>query len=128
MLCSFGAWMAMISFASTPSSGAVSPTSAVATYDTMQFLVANQTPAGLGQLDKGPRCNAQFPCDSYTLTVTVPTGYVGQHCNAFVRVTAGWTDTGTGQSDYDLYIFKGNPNPKPSFLCKKRACVTIRYC
>jgi hypothetical protein len=36
----------------------------------------NQSPLGLGQSDRGPHCDATlFPCDTYTLTVTMPAGY-----------------------------------------------------
>ena len=68
----------------------------------------NQSPVGAGQLDTGPRCNSTFPCDNYTLTVSLPSGYTAAHPNAAVKVSAGWTDTtGTGEADYDLYIYKG---------------------
>ena len=68
----------------------------------------NPSPLGLGQLDTGPRCDGTtFPCDSFDLTVTLPAGYTGTNCNAAVKVTLSWVDTGTGQSDYDLYIYEG---------------------
>src|SRR5689334_12070420 len=91
MLCSFGAWIAVLSFASTPSSGTLTTVSGPVRYTAGPFLQPNQSPLGLGQLDTGPRCNSTtFPCDSFDLTVTLPT-----------------VDTGTGQSDYDLYIYEG---------------------
>ena len=31
-----------------------------------------------------------------------------QHPNNVVRISAGWTDTGSGQADYDLYVYQGN--------------------
>ena len=98
----------MFSFASTPSLGTLSPATPVLNYTAGPFNVANQTPAGAGQLDNGPRCNANtFPCDSFALTVSLPTGYAAAHPNAGIKVTMFWTDTGAGQSDYDLYIFNG---------------------
>jgi hypothetical protein len=111
MLCSVGAWMAMLSFASTPSSGTLSLATPVLTYTAGPFFQANQSPVGLGQLDTGPRCDTgAFPCDSYGLTVSLPAGYSAAHPNAAVKVTMSWTDTGAGQSDYDLYIYNGaNP-------------------
>src|SRR2546421_75338 len=51
--------------------------------------------------------NGAFPCDSYLLTVSLPAGYIAAHPNSGVKVTMSWTDTGTRQSDYDLYIFNG---------------------
>jgi hypothetical protein len=39
--------------------------------------------------------------------VSLPAGYVAAHPNSAVKVSAGWTDTGSGKSDYDLYIYNG---------------------
>jgi hypothetical protein len=119
LFCSVGAWLGMFSFASTPSSGTLSPTTPPLTYDAGPFNAPNTSPVGAGQLDQGPRCSAQFPCDNFELTVSLPSGYVAAHPNAAVRVTLSWTDTGSGQSDYDLYIYNGvvgdiNPTP-PAF-------------
>jgi hypothetical protein len=100
VLCSFGAWIAMLSFASTPSSGTLTTASGAVTYAAGPFLQANPSPLGLGQVDQGPRCNGTtFPCDSFDLTVSLPAGYTGTHCNAAVKVTLSWVDAGTGQSD-----------------------------
>ncbi|MGB8066730.1 MAG: hypothetical protein WCF38_03385, partial [Pseudolabrys sp.] len=108
VLCAFGAWMAMLSFASTPSSGTLTTASGPVTYTAGPFMQPNPSPLGLGQLDTGPRCDSTtFPCDSFDLTVTLPAGYTGTHCNAAVKVTLSWVDAGTGQSDYDLYIYEG---------------------
>jgi hypothetical protein len=107
-LCSIAASMGWLSLASTPSSGTLSPSNPVLTYDAGPFNVPNQSPLGLGQLDVGPRCdNMTFPCDSYALTVTLPTGYAAGHPNAGIKVTVFWTDTGSGRSRYNLYIFNG---------------------
>src|SRR6059058_5937122 len=97
----------IVSFASTPSSGTVSVANPVLTYDAGPFFQPNQSPLGLGQLDSGPRCNSQFPCDNFALTVNVPSDYATTNPNASLKVTLYWTDTGSGQSDYDLYIYKG---------------------
>src|SRR4051812_24427929 len=102
------ALLAVLSFASTPSSGTLTDANATLTYTAGPFPVANQSPLGAGQLDTGPRCSTEFPCDSYKLTVSLPSGYRASHPNASVRVALSWTDTGTGQSDYDLYVYKGN--------------------
>ena len=109
LLCAAGAWLAMISFASTPSTGTLTETSAPIAYTAGPFNQPNQSPVGAGQLDTGPRCTPTntFPCDSFDLTLHVTSGYATTHPNAAVKVTMSWVDTGTGQSDYDLYIFKG---------------------
>ncbi|MEY2557454.1 MAG: hypothetical protein QOE34_879, partial [Verrucomicrobiota bacterium] len=105
-LCAAGVLLAMFSFGSTPSLGTVSPANPVLTYDAGPFFQANQSPVGLGQLDTGPRCdNAAFPCDTFILTVSLPAGYAAAHPFSGVKVSASWTDTGAGKSDYDLYIF-----------------------
>src|SRR6202045_2889026 len=109
-LCSASVWLGLLSFASTPSAGTLSDVNPVLTYDAGPFNVANQSPLGLGQLDPGPRCDAADPCDSYTLTVTLPAGYAAAHPNGAVKATMYWTDTGSGQSNYDLYIYNGT-NP-----------------
>jgi hypothetical protein len=41
------------------------------------------------------------------LTVTLPAGYAAAHPNAAVKATLSWTDSGSGQSDYDFYIYRG---------------------
>lgn len=93
--------------AATPTSGTLSEAAPVLTYNAGPFNVTNQSPLGAGQLDQGPRCNAQFPCDNFALTVSLPAGYASAHPNASVKVTMYWTDTSSGQSDYDLYIYRG---------------------
>ncbi|MEP6742351.1 MAG: hypothetical protein ABJB61_07615 [bacterium] len=93
--------------AATPSNGTISVAAPVLSYDAGPFTMPNQSPLGLGQLE-GPRCNDNtFPCDNYTLTVTLPAGYIALHPNASVKVTMYWTDIGAQQSDYDLYMYRG---------------------
>lgn len=107
LLSSAGLLVSISSSAATPTSGTLSVTNPVLTYDAGPFIVPNQSPLGAGQLDQGPRCSTQFPCDNFALTVSLPAGYVSEHPNASVKVTLYWTDTASGQSDYDLYIFRG---------------------
>ena len=111
-LFSASAWLAMVSFASTPSSGTISPTSGNITYDAGPFPGQNQSPLGAGQLDVGPRCDGTpaFPCDNFDLTISVPAGYLTTNPNAGVKVTLYWDNTSPaaeGASDYDLYIYRG---------------------
>jgi hypothetical protein len=94
----------------TPSNGTLTDVSGPISYSAGPFFQSNQSPLGLGQLDTGPRCDQADPCDTYTLTVTLPNGYAAAHPNAAIKATMFWTDTGTGQSNYDLYIFNGT-NP-----------------
>src|SRR5437016_7424597 len=77
-LCLLGASFGWLSFASSPSSGELTTTTPVLTYDAGP-LVINQTPlsAVVIGIDDGPRCDAAaFQCDSYALTINLPVGYV----------------------------------------------------
>ena len=89
----------------TPASGTLTNTSGPLTYTAGPFAVANPTPVPV--VDSGPECNPVQPCDEYQLTVSLPSGYTAAHPNDVVRITEGWTDTGSGQADYDLYVYKG---------------------
>ncbi len=92
--------------ASTPSNGVLTDTSAPLMYTAGPFTAANVTPVPM--VDMGPRCNANtFPCDNYNFDVTLPVGYRAANPNASIKVTMSWGDTGSGNSDYDLYVFKG---------------------
>lgn len=92
--------------AATPSSGTLTDTSGPLTYSAGPFPIANATP--VPQVDVGPECNNPIqPCDEYALTVTLPAGYAVDHPNVSVQVTLSWTDSGSGNSDYDLYVFQG---------------------
>src|SRR6266576_3350548 len=105
LLCSIGLWLAMFSFASTPSSGTLSEATPVLMYDAGPFLVANPTPVLF--VDVGPECGPGQPCDNYTLNVNLSSTYLVNNPNASIKVTLSWNDTGTGASDYDLYIYDG---------------------
>jgi hypothetical protein len=111
-LSSVGGMFAILSFASTPSSGTLDPSHTPITYDAGP-LPPNQTPEPTGLVRPGPVCEgtgATSTCDSYALTVTLPNGYVAANPAASVRVTLYWTNTdptGNEPSDYDLYIYKG---------------------
>ena len=90
----------------TPASGTLTDTSGPITYTAGPFALANPTPVPV--VDSGPECNNPVqPCDDFTLTVSLPSDYAETHPNDVVKFTMGWTDTGTGQSDYDLYVYKG---------------------
>jgi hypothetical protein len=113
-LSSAGLFLALFSFAATPPSGTLTDTSGPITYTAGPFFQANQSP--VFELDSGPRCDQQgFPCDTYKLTLQLPSGYAASHPKAVVRATMSWTDAGSGQAHYDIYIFKTprndcNPN------------------
>ena len=103
--------LAMLSFASTPSSGTLDPSHTPITYDAGPLTI-NQTPlsAIVVGIDDGPRCNAALQCDSYALTITLPAGFVAANPGAQARVRLYWTNTdptNNAASDYDLYVYRG---------------------
>jgi len=105
-LCSVGTMLGLLSFASTPPSGTLTDISGPLNYTAGPCFVANKTP--IPEWDTGPECDNPFePCDDYALTVTLPAGYAAAHPGASIKITLGWADGGAGQSDYDLYIYKG---------------------
>jgi hypothetical protein len=111
LLCAASGFLAMMSFASTPSNGTVSQSTPVVSYTAGPFFVINPTP--VPEVDVGPECNnpAQ-PCDDFALTTNLPSGYAAAHPSASIKVTLSWSDTGgsNGKADYDLYIYKNPRN------------------
>lgn len=106
LLCAASGLLGMLSFASTPSTGTLTPDTPLVSYSAGPFFVINPTP--VIEVDVGPECNnpAQ-PCDDFTLTTNFPSGYLTSHPGAAFKVTASWIPTGnSGKADYDLYIFK----------------------
>ena len=100
------ACLTFYSFAATPSSGTLSEATPMLEYTAGPFAQSNPVPVPLVQ--SGPTCGgAQNPCDSYTLTVSVSPAYVAANPSAAAKVTLSWTDTGSGNSDYDLYLYEG---------------------
>ncbi|HZP11953.1 MAG TPA: hypothetical protein VFB36_05990 [Nevskiaceae bacterium] len=108
-----GAALALLSIpfaahASTPSSGTLTDTSGPVEYDAGPFATPNPTPEPSGELDSGPECDKPTQdCDFFQLTVQLPDGYMTTYPNAHVQITESWTDAGTGQSDYDLFVYRG---------------------
>ncbi len=106
LLCAAGAWLATFSFAATPANGTLSEATPVLNYTAGPFLQSNPVPVPVVQ--SGPTCNnTQNPCDSYNLTTSVSAAYISANPGAVAKVTLFWTDTGSGNSDYDLYIYNG---------------------
>src|SRR4051794_2464131 len=108
LLCAASGFLAMLSFASTPSNGTITESTPTATYSAGPFFVVNPTP--IIEVDVGPECdNPAQPCDDFALTTNLPAGYAAAHPSASIKITASWTPTGnSGKADYDLYVFK-NP-------------------
>lgn len=96
-------FVSLHSWAGTPNNGTLTPATPTLNYIVGPFSQSNPSP--LPNVDTGPRCNVNFPCDSYQLTVTVPAGYLAANPNAKVRVTTSWA--AGSPSDYDLHIYAG---------------------
>ena len=93
--------------AATPASGTLTATSGPISYSAGPFPLANPTPIPL--VDAGPECNnPQQPCDEYALTVALPADFTSTNPNMLIQFSLGWTDSGTGHSDYDLYVYPGS--------------------
>ncbi len=113
LLCSFGVMLAMVSFAATPPKGTLTDKSGPISYTAGPFTTSNPTP--VIEVDNGPECGTGQPCDDFKLTVSLPSGFVAHHPQAAIKATMGWEDSGSGQSDYDIYIYRTprndcNPN------------------
>jgi hypothetical protein len=116
LFCAAAALLAMSGFADIPAAGTLTNKSGPLTYTAGPFFVSNKTP--IIEVDVGPRCNGTtLPCDDHALTVTLPSGYMSRHPNAAVRVTMSWIDAGTGQSDYDMWVY-----PNPDTACNPTDC------
>ncbi len=81
----------------TPASGTLTDTSGPITYTSGPFLVSNPS------AQAGLVCNAALTCDSFGLTVAVPTTYATTHN---IVITVSWTNPG---EDYDIYLRSGMP-------------------
>ena len=120
LLCAASGFLAMMSFASTPTTGTISESTPVVTYTAGPFFVVNPTP--IIEVDVGPECdNPAQPCDDFALTTNLPAGYAAAHPSASIKVTLSWTDTGgsNGKADYDLYIYKNPRNDCSPNDCTK---------
>jgi hypothetical protein len=103
-----GLGLTVLSFGSNPSNGTLTNSSGPITYTAGPFTTPNLSPVGAGQLDTGPRCGTTgFDCDNFDLSLQLPAGYTNTHPYAAIKVTMSWVDGGTGKSDYDLYVYKG---------------------
>ncbi len=91
----------------TPAAGTLTDTSGPVSYSAGPFPLANPTPVPL--VDAGPECsNPQQPCDDFALTVSLPADFTTTHPDMLIRFALSWTDSGTGASDYDLYVYAGS--------------------
>jgi hypothetical protein len=90
LLGSAAVWMAMLSFASTPSAGTLTDTSGPLEYTAGPFFQPNAFGNNIaGECDPDPS-DPLVPCDVYRLTVTLPADYATTHPNQSVFVRVEW--------------------------------------
>ncbi|MCU1267608.1 MAG: hypothetical protein JWM21_3926 [Acidobacteria bacterium] len=89
--------------AATPANGTLSQATSVLSYTSGPFTISNPT----DQVDGVPTCNgAAQPCDDYTLTVSVPSGFEVAN---YVKVQVSWAHQAT-LAQYDIFVYKLNPD------------------
>jgi hypothetical protein len=98
VLCTIGAGLAFVSFAASPSSGTISPSTT--TNVTWQGTGNGLPPAAGGEAD----CEEGANCDTFKLTISgTPGDWVGKQ----VKVKIQWL---LNSNDYDLSVRKGSPD------------------
>src|SRR5256885_15470207 len=94
--------MAMLSFASTPSSGTLTDTSGPLTYTAGPFFQPNAFGNSIaGECDPDPS-DPLVPCDTYTLHVVLPPDYVKNNPDRHLFVRIDWS---TPAARFDLYLW-----------------------
>src|SRR3954470_8869152 len=95
-------FMAVLSFASTPSSGTLTATSGPLNYSAGPFLQPNAFGNSIaGECDPDPS-DVVVPCDVYRLHVSLPAGYVQAHPDQHLFVRIDWS---TPAAEFDLYVW-----------------------
>lgn len=95
-----GAVLAMVSVATTPPSGTLSPANREITFTGGPFLIAtNSTDNAPGPVT----CDAANPCEDFSLTIDIPQSYKDSHPNDVVRIVISWDDPSGGQ-DLDTWL------------------------
>src|SRR5438552_11275798 len=102
LLGAAGAFLAMYSFAATPSSGTLTDTSGPLTYTAGPFFQPNAFGNTIaGECDSDPS-DPLLPCDIYQLHVSLPAGYVQANPNQHLFVRIDWS---TPAAKFDLYLW-----------------------
>jgi hypothetical protein len=100
------AFLAVVSFATTPTSGTVSPSSREITFTGGPFLIATNSSDNAA----GPvTCDQTNPCEDFGLTIDIPQSYKDTHPNDTVKVEISWDDP-TGGQDLDTWLVNNPDN------------------
>src|SRR2546426_683047 len=102
LLCLAAVSMAMLSFASTPSSGILTDTSGPLTYTAGPFFQPNAFGNTIaGECDTDPS-DPLVPCDVYKLHMVLPADYVKNNPDQHLFVRIDWP---TPAARFDLYLW-----------------------
>src|SRR5437660_2312165 len=102
LLGAAGAFLAMYSFAATPSSGTLTDTSGPLTYTAGPFFQPNVFGNTIaGECDPDPT-DPLVPCDTYQLHVVLPADYVKNNPDQHLFVRIDWS---TPAARFDLYLW-----------------------
>src|SRR5438309_8171830 len=102
LLGAAGAFLAMYSFAATPSSGTLTDTSGPLNYTAGPFFQPNAFGNTIaGECDPDPS-DPLVPCDIYRLHVSLPAGYVQANPNTHLFVRIEWS---VPAAVFDLYLW-----------------------
>jgi hypothetical protein len=112
LLCSAALSLAVLSFAATPPSGALTDSSGPVEYTAGPFFEPNTFGNTLAAWCDPTGGDPTAPCDVYRLTVTLPDNYAATNPNQSVFVRVEW---GTPAADFDLYLWDATSWPESSF-------------
>ncbi|MDB6147591.1 MAG: hypothetical protein JWO45_1255, partial [Spartobacteria bacterium] len=103
LLCTFGASLAILSFAATsPAGDTLTESSGPLTFTGGPYLIPNPSSQASGT----PICNPPaLVCDEYTLTVSGLSA--ATTASKYIRIEIKWMELGEAQ--FDLYVFSGSP-------------------
>src|SRR3954464_12100680 len=90
----------LVSFATTPTSGTLSPSTREITFTGGPFLIpTNSTDNAAGPVT----CDSANPCEDFSLTIDIPQSYKAAHPNDVVKIVISWEDPSGGQ-DLDTWL------------------------
>jgi len=100
--------LALVSFATTPTNGTLTPGSGDVTFTGGPFLI----PTNSSDNAAGPVvCDSTNPCEDFGLTIDIPQSYKDTHPTDTVRIEISWNDP-SGQQDLDTWLVN-NPDNGP---------------
>src|SRR5690348_10400283 len=97
--------LGLVSFATTPTNGILSPSNREITFTGGPFVV----PTNSSDNASGPvTCDSTNPCEDFGLTVDIDQTYKDAHPTDKIQIEISWNDP-TGQQDLDTWLVN-NPD------------------